>query len=121
MHDSDGYAAANLIGGFFGGVSGATLGILLAKNFGLTGWRKIGLIAAATAGGAVLGAFLGPYAAKLLKSVGSLIKTGVNTAVKQVIRSSGRTSPQNLAEQIFMRSVKSSPLNGAKEWNELKY
>ncbi len=82
MHDPDGYAAANIIGGIVGGVVGAALGVLLAKQLGLTGWKKWALIAAATAGGAVLGAFLGPYVAKLAKAAGSAIKTAAKSTVK---------------------------------------
>ncbi|NCU30106.1 hypothetical protein EOM60_05930 [Candidatus Saccharibacteria bacterium] len=33
---------------------------------------------------------------------------------KQVLRSSGRTAANNLAEQLFMKQVKSNPLSGAK-------
>ena len=72
--DYFGKSPANIIGGIFGGVTGATLGYLLAKELGLTGWKKAGLIAAATIGGAALGAFLGPYMSKLLKSLGSTVK-----------------------------------------------
>lgn len=42
---------------------------------GLSGWKKWALISAATVGGAVLGAFLGSYVAKLAKSIGSTVKT----------------------------------------------
>ena len=82
MHDPDGHAAANIIGGIIGGVTGAALGVLLADRLGIKGWKKWALIAAATAGGAVLGAFLGPYVARLAKSMGSTIKTAVKTTAK---------------------------------------
>jgi RHS repeat-associated protein len=78
MHDPDGYAAANIIGGIVGGAAGAALGVLLAKQLGLTGWKKAALIAAATVGGAALGAFLGPYVAKLGSQVAA--KLGIQSA-----------------------------------------
>ena len=80
--DEDGYAAANIIGGIIGGAAGATLGYLLARRLGLRGWKKWALISAATVGGAVLGAFLGPYVAKLIKATGSTVKRAVKTLVK---------------------------------------
>lgn len=40
------------------------------------------MIAAATIGGAALGAFLGPYVAKLAKSIGSTVKSAVKTLAK---------------------------------------
>jgi len=75
MIDDSGYIAANIIGGVVGGASGALLGVMLAKQLGLTGWKRIALISAATIGGAALGAFLGPYVAKLAKTMGSALKT----------------------------------------------
>ena len=42
---------------------------LLSDALGLKGWKKWALISAATVGGAVLGAFLGPYVAKLGSSI----------------------------------------------------
>ena len=86
MHDPDGYAAANIIGGIIGGAAGATLGYLLAKQLGLTGWKKWALISAATIGGAALGAFLGPYVAKLGGKVAA--KLGIKTAGRQVVKRS---------------------------------
>ena len=75
MLDTTGESPANIIGAIAGGVAGASLGILLAKELRLTGAKKKALIAAATVGGAALGAFLGPYAAKLGKKVISAVKT----------------------------------------------
>lgn len=75
MMDTTGESPANIIGAIAGGVAGASLGILLAKELRLTGAKKKALIAAATVGGAALGAFLGPYAAKLGKKVISAVKT----------------------------------------------
>ncbi|SCP99679.1 polymorphic toxin-type HINT domain-containing protein [Anaerobium acetethylicum] len=75
MGDTNGHAAANIIGGIIGGVSGAALGIVIAKQLGLTGWKQWALVSAATVGGAVLGAILGPYIARLAKPMGSAIKT----------------------------------------------
>ena len=85
MSDSTGESPANIIGGIIGGVTGAALGTLLADALGLRGLKRWALIAAATVGGAVLGAFLGPYVAKLAKSFGSMIKTTVQAA-KTTIR-----------------------------------
>ena len=80
--DPDGEAVSNIVGGIVGGVAGAALGVLLAKKLGLSGWKKWALISAATIGGAALGAFLGPYVAKLAKSVGSTVKHAAKNVVK---------------------------------------
>ena len=80
MHDENGEAAANIIGAVVGGVAGAALGVLLARKLGLTGWKKWALISAATVGGAVLGAFLGPYLAKIGSSVAA--KLGIKSIPK---------------------------------------
>ncbi len=82
LFDEDGQAAANIIGAVVGGAVGAGLGYLLAKHLGLTGWKKAAVIAAAAIGGAALGAFLGPYVAKLAKSAGSAIKSVGKSVVK---------------------------------------
>lgn len=82
----DGEAVANIVGGVVGGVAGAALGYLLAKKLGLTGLKKWALISAATVGGTALGAFLGPYVAKLGGKVAA--KLGIKTASKQVIKRS---------------------------------
>ena len=87
MVDTEGYAAANIVGGIVGGVTGATLGYLLADILGLKGWKKWALISTATVGGAVLGAFLWPYIAKLTKYIASLVKTTVKTVAKQAPKS----------------------------------
>lgn len=99
MYDTDGEAAANIIGGIIGGVAGAALGVLLAKQLGLTGWKKWALISAATVGGAVLGAFLGPYIAKLGGKVAA--KLGIKTAAKTVTASSWQH-----AEQILRKAYR---------------
>ena len=72
MFDPTGESPANIIGGIIGGVAGAALGYLLAEALGLKGWKKWALVSAATIGGAVLGAFLGPYVAKLGSKVAAL-------------------------------------------------
>lgn len=72
------------MGGIVGGATGAALGVLLAKQLGLTGFKKWALIAAATAGGAVLGAFLGPYMVKLAKSASSTLRAAIKTTGKSV-------------------------------------
>ncbi|NLM35487.1 MAG: hypothetical protein GX206_08620 [Clostridiales bacterium] len=79
MDDQTGESPANIIGGIVGGATGAALGLLLAKQLGLTGWKKWALVSAATVGGAALGAFIGPYVAKLTKAAGSATKTAVKT------------------------------------------
>lgn len=80
--DSDGNAAANIIGGIVGGAAGATLGYLLAELLNLKGLKKIALIAAATVGGAVLGAFLGPYIAKLGTKVATKLGLSGTKSIK---------------------------------------
>ena len=70
--DPDGETLANVVGAIFGGATGALLGHLLADALGLKGWRKAALITAATVGGAALGAFLGPYIAKLGSKIAAL-------------------------------------------------
>lgn len=76
--DPDGEAMANIVGGVIGGVAGAALGYLLADALGLKGWKKWALVSAATVGGAVLDAFLGPYVAKLGGEIAA--KLGIKTA-----------------------------------------
>ena len=78
--DPDGEAVANIVGGIIGGVAGAALGYLLSDALGLKGWKKWALISAATVGGAVLGAFLGPYVAKLGSSIAA--KLGIKSIPK---------------------------------------
>jgi len=87
MEDKDGEAAANIIGGIVGGVARAALGVLLAKRLGLTGWKKWALISAATVGGAALGAFLGPYAAKIGGKLLALAKSSFRATI-----SAGKTA-----------------------------
>ena len=99
--DEDGYAAANIIGGIIGGAVGATLGYLLARQLGLRGWKKWALISAATVGGAVLGAFLGPYVAKLGGKVAA--KLGIRTAAKKVIRISSNKLWKVSSRHIFSK------------------
>ena len=75
MVDDDGELASRIIGGIVGGATGVVLGIILANRLGLTGWKKAALIAAAGIGGAALGAFLGPYVAKLGGKIASMSKS----------------------------------------------
>ena len=84
MVDTEGYAAANIVGGILGGVTGATLGYLLADFFGLKGWKKWALISAATVGGAALGAFLGPYFREYIAKLGGKVvaKLGIKSIPK---------------------------------------
>ena len=92
--DPDGEAVANIVGGVIGGVAGAALGYLLANALGLKGWKKWALISAATVGGAVLGAFLGPYVAKLGGKVAA--KLGIKTATKAAFKSIGKITAQKM-------------------------
>ncbi|WP_195465395.1 RHS repeat-associated core domain-containing protein [Faecalispora jeddahensis] len=94
MADDDGHIAANIIGGIVGGVAGATLGYFLAKQFGLTGWKKWALISAATVGGAALGAILGPYVAKLGGQISA--KLGIQSA-KVAFKSIGKITTQKMS------------------------
>lgn len=80
MADYIGESPANIVGGIIGGVAGAALGYLLADQLGLSGWKKWALISAATVGGAVLGAFLRPYVAKLSGKVAAQL--GIRSAPK---------------------------------------
>ena len=80
MFDPTGESPANIIGGIIGGVAGAALGYLLADALGLSGWQKWALVAAATVGGAVLGAFLGPYVAKLSKHIVTIATSSIRKA-----------------------------------------
>lgn len=101
MVDHTGESPANIIGGIVGGVAGATLGYLLAETLGLTGWRKAALIAVATVGGAALGAFLGPYVAKLGSRVAA--KLGLKVAAKQTIKMSSSKLWKGSAKHIFSK------------------
>ena len=99
--DPDGEAVANIVGGVVGGVAGAALGYLLADTLGLTGWKKWALVSAATVGGAALGAFLGPYVAKLGSSIAT--KLGIKTVSKQAIKMSSSKLWKKSATHIFSR------------------
>ena len=83
--DSEGEAAANIIGAAVGGLTGAALGCVLAKKLKLKGWKRAALITAATAGGAVLGAFLGPYVAKLGKKIGAAVKKTMSCTKRKIV------------------------------------
>ena len=95
MFDPTGESPANNIGGVIGGASGSALGYLLADALGLKGWKKWALISAATVGGAVLGAFLGPYVAKLGGKVAA--KLGIKTATKAAFKSIGKITAQKMS------------------------
>lgn len=78
MVDHTGESPANIIGGIIGGAVGVGLGYLLAQYLELSGWKKWALIAACGVGGAALGAFLGPYVAKLGSQI--MAKLGIQAA-----------------------------------------
>ena len=99
--DPDGEAVANIVGGVIGGVAGAALGALLAKELGLSGWKKALFIAGVAAAGAALGAFLGPYMAKLGGKVAA--KLGIKTAAKQTIKMSSSKLWKGSAKHIFSK------------------
>ena len=101
MLDPAGESPANIIGGIIGGVAGAALGYLLADALGLKGWKKWALVAAATVGGAVLGAFLGPYVAKLGGKIAA--KLGIQTAARQTIKMSSGRLWKGSAKHIFSK------------------
>jgi hypothetical protein len=119
--DPDGEAVANIVGGVIGGVAGAALGILLAKELGLSGWKKALFIAGVTAAGAALGAFLGPYMAKLggkiaamTKNAASSFKATVKAAGTAIRHSRQVTSLINNASKLkrtatVMKNVASRP------------
>ena len=105
--DPDGEAVASIVGGVIGGVAGAALGALLAKELGLSGWKKALFIAGVTAAGAALGAFLGPYMAKLggkiasmTKSVASSFKATVQSARTAIKHSKAVTKLINNASRL---------------------
>lgn len=101
MVDCAGESPANIIGGIVGGVAGAGLGLLLSDQLGLTGWKKIALVAGATIGGAVLGALAGPQVAK----VGSRIATRIGIqATKQTIKMSSKELWKGSARHIFSKN-----------------
>ena len=102
MFDEDGQAAANIIGAIVGGAVGAGLGYLLAKHFGLTGWKKAAVIAAAAVGGAALGALLGPYVAKLGGKVAA--KLGIKAVTKQTAKVGNGTNWKTLSEIQYNNS-----------------
>ena len=99
--DPDGEAVANIVVGVIGGVAGAALGALLAKELGLSGWKKALFIAGVAAAGAALGAFLGPYMAKLGGKVAA--KLGIKTAAKQTIKMSSSKLWKGSAKHIFSK------------------
>ena len=99
MADYTGESPANIVGGIIGGVSGAALGYLLVDFIGLKGWKKWSLISAATVGGAVLGAFLGPYVAKLGNQLAASL--GINTIAQQCIKISSSTLWERSSKHIF--------------------
>ena len=102
MIDLSGESPANIVGGIVGGIAGAALGYLLADALGLTGWKKWALISAATAGGAMLGAFIGPYVAKAAGNVAT--KLGIKTIAKQTIKMSSSKLWKGSAKHIFSKA-----------------
>ena len=74
MIDFTGESPSQIIGAIAGGIGGYALGKLLAKELGLKGAKRKALIAVATLGGAALGAFLGPYIAKLGRRAFNAVK-----------------------------------------------
>ena len=106
--DPNGEAVANIVGGVIGGVAGTALGYLLADALGLKGWKKWALISAATVGGAALGAFLGPYVAKLGGKVAA--KLGIKTAkatFKSIAKiTSHKMSHINVPKHLWGRVLK---------------
>jgi hypothetical protein len=89
MADPSGHVAANIVGGIIGGVSGAVLGALLAQQLGLKGWKAALLIAGCTAAGAALGAFIGPYVAKLGSAALAKLSTAATAASTQAQKAWG--------------------------------
>ncbi len=87
MIDFTGESPSQIIGAIAGGIGGYALGKLLAKELGLKGAKKTALIAAATLGGAALGAFLGPYIAKLGRRAFNAVKAyGKKLGSKKVVQ-----------------------------------
>ena len=65
MVDNYGKSPIQIISAIGFGVLGAGLGCLLASIWNFSGWKKLALVTALAVGGAVAGAFLGPYIYKV--------------------------------------------------------
>ena len=115
--DPDGdIAVSSIVGAVVGGATGAVLGLLLANKLGLSGWKKGALIAAATIGGAALGAFLGPYVVKLVKMASGAIKSTARK-VSRVATSALRKASNSAfkaAKNVRRFSVSKKHLLGSK-------
>ena len=81
---------------------------MLASKLQLSGFKKWALISAATVGGAALGAFLGPYAAKLGGKVAA--KLGMNvtkTAFKSISKiTTEKMSHINVSKHLWGKVLK---------------
>jgi RHS repeat-associated protein len=78
MIDRNGKSPANIVGGIIGAVAGVVIGELIANELGLKGWKRALFIAGCSVAGAAIGAFIGPYVAKLGSQVAA--KLGVEAA-----------------------------------------
>ena len=86
MADFDGESPANVIGGIVGGAIGAGLGYLAAEQLGLTGWKKVVVVAGAAIGGAIIGAVVGPKVAKVAKKAVTKLKTTIKKVTSSKTR-----------------------------------
>jgi hypothetical protein len=118
MADHSGYVAANIVGGIIGGVSGAILGVLLAQHLGLKGWKAALLIAGCTAVGAALGAFIGPYVAKLSQVALAKLATAATTVGTAVQKMSASAAAKiiSTAERVGTALSKSDIYHRSASW-----
>ena len=106
--DGNGEAASNIVGGILGGVSLGTLAALVCKYFNIRGWKKAAIIAAAAAGGAILGALIGPYIAKLGSKVAAKLGlTGAKLAFRKIAKITARQMAHiNVPKHLWGRVLK---------------
>lgn len=97
LSDPTGYIAANVVGAIIGGligvVGGYFLSTWLADSIGLKGWGRAvfigGLTGVLTASAAAIGYFIGPYIAKALPALKTMLRKTVTQALS-------RLSPNNI-------------------------
>jgi RHS repeat-associated protein len=78
--DSNGHliTPVNIIGGIIGAGAGVLIGVLLAKHFKLTGWKKALLIAGSATLLAVIGWFSGPVIYRAITAIIPMIQDAID-------------------------------------------
>ena len=76
--DPTGEVIANIIGAVLEAGGGALLSTMVADHYGLSGWKRVAVIASFTTGGALLGWFAGPLVEKAALTIAA--KMGIVTA-----------------------------------------